>query len=80
VLGQNGEGALRHGPITDEQDFVFKFQHGKNVLARNFVRIFFALQEFIEKRTLDVESDSRSWFGSQQPLAGKAIRETSPAG
>jgi hypothetical protein len=58
MLGQDGVGALRHGSITDEQNFVFKFQHGKNILARHFVRIFFALQEFIEKRTPDVESDS----------------------
>jgi hypothetical protein len=49
VLDQNGEGALRHGSVTDEQDFIFEFQHGKNVLARHFVRFFFALQEFIEK-------------------------------
>ena len=51
VFDQDGEGALRHGPVTDEQNFVFKFQHGKNILARHFVRIFFALQEFIDKRT-----------------------------
>jgi hypothetical protein len=50
VLGQDGEGALRHGPVTDEQNFIFEFQHGKIVLGRYFVRIFFALQEFIKKR------------------------------
>jgi hypothetical protein len=49
MFGQDGEGALRHGPVTDEQDFIFEFQHGKNVLGRHFVRIFFTLQEFIKK-------------------------------
>jgi len=64
MFGQDGEGALRHSSVTDEQDFVFKFQHGKIVLARHFVQIFFPLQEFIEKRTPVVESDSQSRFGS----------------
>jgi hypothetical protein len=49
VLDENREGALRHGPVTDEQDFVPEFEHGKIVLARHFVQKFFALQEFIEK-------------------------------
>jgi hypothetical protein len=52
VFGEDGEGALRHGPVTDEQNFIPEFQHGKIVLARHFVRNFFALQEFIEKRQL----------------------------
>jgi hypothetical protein len=49
VLDQNGEGALRHSPVTDEQNFVPEFQHAKVVLARHFVRKFFAIQEFIQK-------------------------------
>jgi hypothetical protein len=71
VFGQDGEGALRHGSITDEQNFVFKFQHGKNILARHFVRNFFALQEFIEKRTPDVESDSGK---PARPATGGLVR------
>jgi len=39
-------GALRHGPVTDEQNFVFKFQHGKNILARHFVRIFLRYKNY----------------------------------
>jgi hypothetical protein len=59
VLDQNGEGALRHGSVTDEQDFIFEFQHGKNVLARHFVRIFFALQEFIEKTRTQLHTTTK---------------------
>jgi hypothetical protein len=54
VLGENGEGALRHGPVTDEQDFVSEFQHDQIVLARHFVRKYFAIQEFIEKRQFGI--------------------------
>ena len=53
MFDEDGEGALRHGPVTDEQDFVFEFQHGKIVLARHFVQKNFALQEFIEIKDTD---------------------------
>ena len=49
VLDQDGQRALRHGAVTDEQDFVFEFQHGRTFLARHFVRKIFFLQAFIEK-------------------------------
>jgi hypothetical protein len=39
---------LRHCTITDEQDFVSEFQHGKFISAQHSVRKFFAIQEFIE--------------------------------
>jgi hypothetical protein len=67
MFGQNGEGALRHGPVTDKQNFIFEFQHGKFVLARHFVQIFFRLQEFIEK-THDTPA-----FGSGAQLDAPAI-------
>jgi hypothetical protein len=56
VLDQNGESALGHGPITDEQNFVSEFQHGKVVsrgtLSKKFSRYKRLLKKWRTRRNL----------------------------
>ena len=73
VLDQDRQGALRDGAVADEQDFVFKLQHGKIILARHFVRKYLVIQGFIEERRF-VASSSFSFSSSSSKIYLQKLR------
>ena len=51
VLDQNGQRALRHRPVTDEQNLIFEFQHG-NILPHSRRHATFLSKNFPRDKSL----------------------------